>query len=157
MNIYITNNVKKSNFIFEEYFPIIIKYDFEEINNDYLEFSYQDSDLLEFSLNKDSKELKKITLSLCNHFEINNENYQIPETSESTIFISDTGKVECELFILSLYDNCALIKLDSNNTCTYYKSGNVIFGLTADNSISEIIFTLTQSEYNHIKFELENL
>lgn len=40
-----------SSTIIEDYFPVIIEYDKEELNNKFIEFNYQDTDMLEISVN----------------------------------------------------------------------------------------------------------
>ena len=57
-----------STFIKEDYFPAIVEFSSEELNNHFIEFNFSDTDMFEISVNPKTRELKRFTLTLCNHF-----------------------------------------------------------------------------------------
>ena len=75
----------KSRFISEDYFPAIVQFSSEELNNRFIEYSYNATDMFELVGNSKNGMIKQFTLTLCNHFEEQDTNLCIPDAREGTI------------------------------------------------------------------------
>ena len=145
----------QSRFICEEYFPAIIEFSSEELNNHFMEFNYQDTDMFELSVHPKTHALKRFTLTLCNHYEIIDAKMEYPSSTEGVISIDGPTASECNIFILKVYNNGAFIELSDTSAERYIKSGNLIFALSKDHDIVGIYLTdLTEQHVTHIKTEL---
>ena len=147
-----------SRFVQEEYFPAIVDFSSEELNNHFIEFCYKDTDMLEFSVHPVTHTLKRFMLTLCNHYEIKDSSLDIPKCNEGTVSISGPDRLECEIFKAIVYRNGMNILLSSEPADHHFKSGQIIFSFTKENNIAGIILTeLSETEITHIKSELKQV
>ncbi len=144
-----------SAFVAEEYFPVIIEFSKEELNNHFIEFDYQDSDMFEFFVDKESNDLKRFSMTLCNHYTIETTNIKEPESINGSIAITGPEKTECDTFLAKVYNNGILIEIATNPVTKHLKCGQLIFGLTDSDELASLhIMNLSSSDINHIKKEL---
>ncbi len=157
MNYKIDTTVKaQSKFIAEDYFPAIIEFSSEELNNHFLEFNFKDTDMFELSVHPKTNALKRFTLTLCNHYEIMETALECPICEEGSLFIEGPDSTECGIFLLQVYSNAVQIKLSDSPVNKSIKSGNLIFSLSDNNElISVIISNLSETDIAHIKRELK--
>ncbi len=152
---FIKNKKSSSVFIAEEYFPIIIEFSKEELNNHFIEFSYQDTDMFEFSVDPESKDLKRFSLTLCNHYSIETGKIKKPASLDSSIAITGPEKMECDTFVVKVYEDGILIEISTNPATKHLRCGQLIFGLTdSDELVTLHIMDLSSSDISHIKKEL---
>ncbi len=145
----------KSAFIAETYFPAIINFSTEELNNHFIEFSYKNTDMFEISVHSETRIIKRFTFTLCNHFTVIKNDIPIPNYIDGTIMIEGPDKVDCDSFMANLYNNGLLIKLSAQETKVNYKSGNLIFAIGNNNKLTEVyLINLIEKEVKHIKKEL---
>ena len=145
-----------SKFIQEDYFPIIIEFSNEELNNLFLEFNYKDSDMFELSVDAQTFDLKRFTLTLCNHYVLK-EDYvlTIPKYQEGLLHITGPTSTECTHFEVIVYRDGVEIKTSSIDASHYLKYGQLIFALTESDDIASILITdLTEDNINHVITEL---
>lgn len=145
----------ESTFVAEEYFSAIIKFSFEELNNHFIEFRYKNLDMFEISVHPKTHVIKRFTLTLCNHFKVIDHELSVPNYIDGTIMIDGPDTTECETFMVNLYSNGMLIKLFDQEPKFFYKSGNIIFAISGDGTLTEVyLINLTKTDVNHIKNEL---
>lgn len=150
-----TTKKAQSTFICEEYFPAIIEFSSEELNNHFMEFNFQDSDMFELSVHPKTNALKRFTLTLCNHYEIIDEQLDCPPCEEGLICIDGPDSCECKTFVLKVYNNGAALKISDVFAERYIKSGHLIFALSKDHDIVGVYLTgLSEQQITHIKTEL---
>lgn len=112
--------------------------------------------MFEFSVDSKSKELKRFSLTLCNHYSIESGNIEEPEFFDGAMVIIGPDKTECDTFQVKVYDNGVLIAVSPSPATKHLKCGQLIFGLTnSDELVSLYIIGLSTSEINHIKNELK--
>ena len=147
----------QSKFITEDYFPAIVEFSSEELNNRFPEFNYKDTDMSELSVHPETSALKRFTLTLCNHYEIFETALDYPSFEEGLLFIKGPDSTECNTFLLQIYNNGVRIKLSDSPVNKSIKTGNLILSLSENNElISVIISDLSEAELSHIKRELES-
>lgn len=150
-----TTSKAQAKFICEDYFPAIVEFSSEELNNHFIEYNYKDTDMLELSVHPKTHALKRLTLTLCNHHEVVNEPLICPSSDEGALFIKGPDTTECSLFMLKVYNNGARLELSDKTAVKHIKSGILIFSLSADNELVNIyISDLTEQQIEHIKREL---
>ena len=156
MNYEINTNLKtKSKFIFEDYFPAIIEFSSEELNNHFIEFNYKDTDMFELSVHPKTHALKRFSLTLCNHYEFSETLLVSPVCDEGTLYITGPESTECSTFVATVYKNGMRIILSNATADKYIKSGNLVFALTDNNLVVSVsLIDLSEKEVSHIKSEL---
>ncbi len=144
-----------SKFVSETYFPAIVEFSSEELNNLFLEFNNGSTDMLELSVHPSTHILKRITLTLCNHFEIINKKISIPAAIEGVFHIDGPDSTECDYFQTKVYSNGIEILLSNKKGKNYLQSGNVIMSLSEDDTLISIyIINLSPEQVEHVKDEL---
>ena len=156
MNYEIDTDLKtKSTFISEEYFPAIIEFSSEELNNHFIEFNYKDTDMFELSVHPKTHALKRFSLTLCNHYEFSEALLESPVCDEGTLYITGPDSTECSTFDATVYKNGMRIVLSDVAADKYIKSGNLVFALTDKNEVVSVsLIDLSEQEISHIKSEL---
>ena len=144
-----------SQFVIDEYFPAILEFSSEELNNHFIEFNYKDTDMVELSVHPKTHALKRFSLTLCNHHEIKDEPMSIPSCSDGKIAITGPDTTECKVFLAVVYTDGLQIRLSDAVTSRYYKTGQLIFAISEDGELTNLYLTdLTEEELSHIRTEL---
>lgn len=145
----------KSTFIKEDYFPAIVEFSSEELNNHFIEFNFSDTDMFELSVNPETRELKRFTLTLCNHFTIEDKSLLPPTYETGSISIDGPDKTECSAFSVKVFNDGLLIETSHEVATKHIKSGHLIFGLSSFDEVTAVyISDLTSDEIAHVKSEL---
>ena len=149
------NKTVFSEFIQEDYFPVIIEFSNEELNNLFIEFNYQDSDMFELSVNPNTFEIKRFSLTLCNHYAIKDASMKIPDYEEGALSFIGPTTTECSLFEVVVYNDGVEIRTSAEPASRHLKSGQLLFALTDKGELASVLITdLTPDNLNHIKTEL---
>ncbi len=140
----------------EEYFPLRVVYDSSIENTQFVGFYCGDSDLLELSIDTDSKVIKKLQLVICNHYDFTNDGFINDfDCSSGSIGFDFTQHNDCDLFHVTVYTNAVKVILSDAEPTKYFSCGQVVFGILDDNIISSVIVTgMSASEIEHTKSEL---
>ena len=145
----------KSTFIKEDYFPAIVEFSSEELNNHFIEFNFSDTDMFEISVNPETRELKRFTLTLCNHFIIEDRSLLPPTYETGSLSIDGPDKTECSAFYVKVFNNGLLIETSHEVATKHVRSGHLIFGLSSSDEVTAVyIVDLTSDEIDHVKSEL---
>ena len=141
----------------EDYFALRVVNDPSVEFTKYVEFCFGDTDLLEFSLDRETNIIKKILLVICNHFEVLDEDYhQSTETESGCISINLPQHNECDVFNVRVYRNAVDIIISNLPVHRTVKSGRVLFGLSVDNGLVCItVADMTEKEVSHTIEELK--
>ena len=122
---------KNSRFVAEDYFPAIIQFSSEELNNRFIEFSYQDTDMFELVGNSNTGELKQFTFTLCNHFNESDKSLSVPLADEGNIILGENDTILCEKFIANIYKDGIRIDISDNEVCITIDVGSWYLHLTS--------------------------
>lgn len=149
------NKAIRSNFIKEDYFPAIVEFSSEELNNHFIEFNFSDTDMFELSVNPKTRELKRFTLTLCNHFTIVDKSLSLPSYEVGSISIDGPDITECSKFSVKVFNNGLMIETSHEVASKHLRSGHLVFGISSSDEITAIyIADLTNDEISHVKSEL---
>ena len=111
--------------------------------------------MFELSVNPETYELKRFSLTLCNHYSFEDGLLSLPEYVEGTIAIEGPLKTECSTFSVTVYNDGVYIKTSSDSPTVYIKCGNIIFSIANNNELSSVLIVgLTDDEIAHVKTEL---
>ena len=151
-----TSTNKSSHVEIEDYFPLRVVYESSIEDTQFVGFYYGDSDLLELSIDNDSKIIKKLQLVICNHYVFTNDVFNNDLNCLSgSIGFDYTQHNECEAFQVTVYTNAVIIKLSDAEPKKYFSCGQVVFGFLDDNEVSSVIVTgMSAREIEHTKSEL---
>ena len=140
----------------EDYFALKVVNDSSVESTKYVEFCFGDTDLLEFSLDRESNIIKKFLLVLCNHFEVLDVDFRSDIACESgSISINLPQHNDCITFSVKVYRNAVDIVLSSESVDKTIKCGQVMFGLSCDNDlVSVTVVEMTADEVAHTIEEL---
>ncbi len=141
----------------EDFFALKVVSDPSVESAKYVEFCFGDTDLLEFSLDRETGIVKKILLVLCSHFEILDEILHPASVSEiGCISIDLPERNECGAFNVRVYRDAVGIIISSLPVQRMVSSGRVFFGLSADNDlVSVTVAGMTEKEVSHTAEELK--
>lgn len=152
----LTGNNRDSHIINEDYFPLRVVYDSTPENTRLIGFYFGDTDLLEFSVDGNTGVIKKLQLVICNHFKI--FGYDYPEeliAASGSIVFDYPQHNDCEFFSVKVFNNAVDIKLTEKEPSFFYFCGQVVFGVSDEDELSEIIVSeMNEMEIKHTKNEL---
>ena len=151
-----TNTNLIPHIVIEDYFALKVVYDSSVESTKYVGFYFGDTDLLEFSIDREFNTIKRFQLVLCNHFEIMGMELQSTNISEDgCISIGLPQHNECDSFNVRVYRNAVEILLSNKAVHRIIKSGQVLFCLSSDNELVNVtISEMTEYEIKHTIEEL---
>ena len=141
----------------EEYFPLRVMFEPKTDDIRHAGFYYGDEDLLELASAGDSDVLKLMQLTICHHYSIleSGYDYNSIDISDENLSLELPDHTECDTFMVSIYDNCIVIKLSSEEPTKFCKSGQLLFGIIDSGCIESIIVTeMTAENIEHTLNEL---
>ena len=153
-------SLKKSDLVLhvvnEDYFALKVVNDSSVESTKYVEFCFGDTDLLEFSLDRESNIIKKFLLVLCNHFEVLDIDFRLDTACESgSISINLPQHNDCNTFSVKVYRDAVDIVFSSESVDRTIKCGQVMFGLSCENDlVSVTVVEMTADEVAHTIEEL---
>ena len=102
--------------------------------------------------------IKQFTLTLCNHFEEKDLPLNIPNAIEGTIFFNKSITLQCDKFILFIYNNGLHIDISDKSACTHLRCGQLIFALDeCDSLVSLYVIDLSPEDISHILQEVHSI
>jgi len=152
---FINNQTLSSAFIAEDYFPIIIRYSDEELNNRFAEYSYKDSDMFELVSDSKTGIIKQFTLTLCNNYKMENAKLVLPEYIEGVLCVQGNEPVACDMFCTHIYSDGVKVCISEKESVKHMKCGHLILSFTEEDELTTVyIVNLSETEINHVKAEL---
>lgn len=150
-----TSKQSSSTFITEDYFPATIEFSEEELNNHFIEFRYGDSDLFEFYVDRKSHILKRVCLTLCNHYSIKDTPLFIPIYEKGMLYIDGPASTECSTFETIVHTDGIEIITSLSKPSHCIKCGQLIIALSETNELTAVLITdLSETDIFHVKSEL---
>ena len=147
---------QNSYFKAEEYFPAMVIYSEEELNNRFLGFYYKNTDFFELQVHYDTFALKSFVFTACKHFTIHNTVLHIPEYEEGIITVRGPKRTEYDKFMAHVFTDGLRIDLSDQPAVRHLKCGQLIFAIDASNVLVTLyVVNLTESDIKHVVFELE--
>ena len=141
----------------EDYFALKVVNDSSVESTKYVEFCFGDTDLLEFSLDRESNIIKKFLLVLCNHFEVLDMDFcSYTDCESGCISIDLPQHNDCNSFSVRVYRNAVDIVLSNESVKRTIKCGQVLFGLSCDSDLVKVtVIEMAADEVEHTVEELK--
>ncbi len=154
----ITANEEKcyTEFVVEDYFPIIVSANDYIDNISYIEYSCDNNSLLEFTVNKTCKQFYRVKLILCKKFVKQDESMTLPVAyTEGTVLMDVPEKNVPETLTTTVYLDGVEIHLSDKDTKQYYKNGDIFFGIDANGELCNVMVSgLSKTDVEHVLKEL---
>lgn len=139
----------------EDYFPLKVRFTEEE---DTLScgFYFEDSDLAELEIDRESHKLVGLQIVLANHYQIVDTTITLPKATEIGELQMDLpSRTDCSTFNVKIYNDGISIILSENIAKYYLRFGKVLFGLSdGDDLVNIIAADMSEKEIEHVKREL---
>ena len=141
----------------KKYFPLYLWFDKSIENIEHIGLYHEDTDLLEFSVDSNTKMIRKMVLTLNKNYKIMQSETVFPSDCMSgTIALLMDQHINCPVFCTTVYQNGIIITLSENIVDKSYRMDRIIISTDEDGNIVKIFITdLTPNEINHTIRELE--
>lgn len=151
------DSCQNAQLLTEEFFPIIAVFSDKIEDIAHIGFYYQDTDLLEFAIDRKSGLIRSLTLTLCKHYKLFDETLRICDAPvEAPIPLDLPTKVECGYFNLEVYRDGIVAKLSEGDPVSKICAANIVFLLGPCEDIIGIAVTaLSPNVISHCINELE--
>ena len=156
MSIYLLSKTSCASVECKEYFPLYLWFDKSVENSEHIGLYYEDTDLLEFSVDCNTKIVRKMILTLSKHYRIMQSETVFPsDCLNGTIALLMDQRMNCTVFFTTVYQNGIVISLSENIVDRSYRMDKIIVSTDEDDNIVKIFVTdLTPDEINHTIREL---
>ena len=151
-------NKKYTSSVFKkaDYFPAVLEYSNEELNNRFIEYKYKDTDLIEFSINPEDNSLKGFSITLCTHYDCINSTLEKPASQDCIVTYDGPSIIECDFFDVKVFSDGIIITLSKDKPVSFYKSGHLVFSISSYGTLCSLyIVDLVKEEISHVKNELK--
>ena len=140
----------------KEYFPLYLWFDTSIENIEHIGLYHEDTALLEFSVDSNTKEIRKMVLTLNKNYKIMQSETVFPsDCMNGTIALLMDQHINCPVFCTTVYQNGIVITLSENIVNKSYRMDKIIVSADEDGNIVKIFVTdLTPDEINHTIREL---
>ena len=158
MNNVTLNNITQGSFLeHETYFPLRVIFDPSIGNNRFVGFYAGDTNLLEFAVDRTTGLIRKFQVVACDNYHVYDEERILPTTSlGGSVGLKNPPHNDCNVFLISVFNNCIDITISDNEAAEYYAEGQVLFGIdNTHNLVSIIITDVTEEDRSHIISELQ--
>ena len=159
-NIAEVNTINQTSFTTvkcKEYFPLYLYFDTSIENIEHIGFYYNDTDLLEFTVDNKNKAIRKIVLSLNHHYIILNDKIDFPaDYVDCGVALSMHSHIDCNMFLTTVFQDGITFTFSTNTIVESYRMDKVIFSVDSDGNLVKIFITdLTGEQIDHTIKELE--
>ena len=150
------NERSYTEFVIEDYFPVIVSANDYVYNISYVEYGCDNNSLLEFTVNKVSKSFYRMKLVLCKRFEKSSENIELPALfKDGTIIMDVPEKNTTDTLFTTVYSNGVEIRLSDEEAIQYYKNGDLFIGTDSNGELCIIkVSGLSEPDLEHVLNEL---
>ena len=139
----------------EEYFPLRVVYDPSIESIRFVGFYYKDTDLLEFTVDRETGTVKEMQIVVCSHFQIVDDEFPTEDARESVIHFNYPQHNDCEVFNLTVFRNAVQVTVSDQAASVFSKCGQVTYGISATgNLVSVLVTNMSTEDIAHTKAEL---
>lgn len=145
-----------TEFVTEDYFPVIVSVNDYVDNISYCEYGCDSKSLLEFTVNRTNKAFYRMKLILCKKYEKRAEMMTLPDSYiEGTITMDVPDKNSTDTLFTIIYSDGVEIRLSDKKAVQYYKNGNLYIGIDSNEDLCIVkVSNLSESEIEHVLNEL---
>ena len=139
----------------EEYFPLRVVYNSSIDSIRFVGFYYKDTDLLEFTVERETGLVRKMQIVVCSHFQFVDAEYMAEDTETAKVYLNYAQHNDCSNFRLTVFKNAVQIIVSDKIASAFCKYGQVTYGVSSSGElISVLISNLSADDITHTKAEL---
>ena len=139
----------------EMYFPLRVIYDSSIESIRFVGFYYEESDLLEFTVDKETGLIREMQIVMCSHFQFIDDDYQPAEANTSLISLDYAQHNDCNTFDFTVFNNAFYIIISNETATAFYKYGQVTYGISDSGElVSILVDDLSSVDIAHTREEL---
>ena len=139
----------------EDYFPLRVVYDPSIESIRFIGFYYNDTDLLEFTVDRETGTVKEMQIVVCSHFQFVDDEFLTEDASESVIHLDYAQHNDCDVFNLTVFRNAVQIIVSTQTTSIFTRCGQVTYGISSSGElVSVIVANMSVEDIAHTKTEL---
>ena len=139
----------------EEYIPLRVVYDSSIDSIRFVGFYYKDTDLLEFTVERETGLVRKMQIVVCSHFQFLDADYIAEDAETAKVYLNYPQHNDCSNFRLTVFKNAVQILVSNKTASAFSKYGQVTFGVSSSGElISVLISNLSDEDIAHTKAEL---
>ena len=154
-NIIIEPGTVLSHIENEEYFPLRVVYDSSIDSIRFIGFYYNDTDLLEFTVDRETGFVRKMQIVVCSHFQFEDAEYFPEDVGESKVYLDYAQHNDCSIFKLTVFKNAVQVVVSDKTASTFSRCGQVTYGMSSSGElISVLVSEMTTEDIDHTKAEL---
>lgn len=154
-NIIIEPGTVLSHIEDEEYFPLRVVYDPSIESIRFVGFYYEDTDLLEFTVDRETGAVKKMQIVPCSHFQFVDDEYVPEEADDAALYFKHAPHTDCSTFRLTVFKNAVQVIVSEKNASVFSKCGQVIYGISSSGElVSVLVANMSSENIAHTRSEL---
>ncbi|MBQ3952548.1 MAG: hypothetical protein II803_00970 [Firmicutes bacterium] len=139
----------------EDYFPLRVVYDPSIESIRFIGFYYKDTDLLEFTVDRETGAVKEMQIVVCSHFQFVDNEFLTEDASEAVIHLNYAQHNDCDVFNLTVFRNAVQIIVSSQTASMFSKCGQVTYGMSAAGDLVSVLVTnMSAEDIAHTQSEL---
>ncbi len=150
MPVKVVEQKTTSRFVADDYIPALVVIGDERDCVDFIGWYRGDTDLLELQVDPSSGAVCQVTLTLGAHSVFAGGALEVPEAQEGLLVPAWPREFLTDTMCVSVYDDGVSIRLSAKLPARYVRSGDVIFGIAADEELTDILLVrLTAEQVAH--------
>lgn len=154
-NIIIEPGTVLSHIEDEEYFPLRVVYDPSIESIRFVGFYYEDTDLLEFTVDRETGAVKEMQIVVCSHFHFVDDEYVPEEADDAALYFKYAQHTDCSAFRLTVFKNAVQVIVSEKNASVFSKCGQVIYGISSSGElVSVLVANMSSENIAHTRSEL---
>ena len=139
----------------EDYFPLRVVYDPSIESIRFVGFYYGNTDLLEFTVDRETGLIKEMQIVVCSHFQFVDDEFLTDDASESVIHFNYAQHNDCNVFNLTVFRNAIQIIVSNQTASVFSRCGQVTYGISSSGElVSVIVSNMSVEDIAHTKAEL---
>lgn len=139
----------------EVYFPLRVVYDPSIESIRFVGFYYGNTDLLEFTVDRETGLIKKMQIVVCNHFQFVDDEYFPEEADDAVLYLKYAQHIDCNTFRLTVFKNAVQVIVSDETASVFSRCGQVTYGISSSGElVSVIVANMSVEDIAHTKAEL---
>lgn len=130
----------------EEYFPLRVVYDQSIESIRFIGFYFDNNDLLEFTVDRETGLIRKMQIVVCSHFKFVDEEYLLEEAADAVLFLNYAQHTDCNTFRLTVFKNAVQVIISDKDASAFFRCGQVIYGISSSGELISVLITNMSSE-----------
>ena len=154
-NIIIESGTILSHIEDEEYFPLRVVYDPSIESIRFVGFYYEDTDLLEFTVDRETGLVRQLQIVVCSHFQFVDKEYLPENADDAVIYLNYAQHIDCDIFSLTVFKNAVQVIISNKTASVFSRCGQVVYGMSSSGElVSVLVANMSSENIAHTQSEL---